>query len=334
VLALIFGCLTSCTATAPNPAGTNVAGVNTGAKRPKVVVTTTILCDMTKEIAGDTLDLNCLLKPGVDGHVYEAVPQDRRAIEDAQLILYSGYNFEPNLVKLIQSVSNSVPKIAVAEAAVQKPLMGTEHDHGESGSEAGNKADNQSTKGEQAPDPHVWQNAANGAAMVKVIENQLAKLAPEKASLYTQNATRLTTELTQIHTWIQSQIATIPASNRKLVTTHDAMGYYAVAYGIPVEGALQGLSTEEKPTANRIKALVREVKASGVPTLFAEVVVNPKLIEAVAKEANVKISDQELYSDSLGEPGSAADTYPKMLIANTKAIVEGLKGQYTAFQLK
>ncbi len=334
MFALIVGCLTSCTVTAPNPAETDAAGVNTGAQRPKVVVTTTVLCDMTEAIAEDTLDLTCLLKPGVDGHVYEAVPQDRRAIEDAQLILYSGYNFEPNLVKLIQSTSNLAPKIAVAEAAVKQPLMGEAHDHGKSASETDNQAVNQSTTGEQASDPHVWQNAANGAAMVKVIENQLTKLAPEKANLYKQNATRLAAELTQIHTWIQSQIATIPASNRKLVTTHDAMGYYAVAYGIPVEGALQGLSTEEKPTANRIKALLREVKASGVPTLFAEVVVNPKLIEAVAKEANVKISDQELYSDSLGEPGSAADTYPKMLIANTKAIVEGLKGQYTAFQLR
>lgn len=332
VLALMVGCLTSCTAMSPNPTATGAAGVNTGTQRPKVVVTTTILCDMTKAIAEDTLDLTCLLKPGVDGHVYEAVPQDRRAIEDAQLILYSGYNFEPNLVKLIQSTSNPAPKIAVAEAAVKQPLMGEEHDHGESASEAGNQADNQGAKGDQAPDPHVWQNAANGAAMVKVIENYLAKLAPEKANLYTQNATRLATELTQIHTWIRSQIATIPVSNRKLVTTHDAMGYYAVAYGISVEGALQGISTEEKPTANRVKALVKEVKASGVPTLFAEVTVNPKLIEAVAKEANVKISEQELYSDSLAEPGSAADTYPKMLIANTKAIVEGLKGQYTAFQ--
>jgi manganese/iron transport system substrate-binding protein len=150
--------------------------------------------------------------------------------------------------------------------------------------------------------------------------------------LYTQNAKKLETELTEIHTWIKSQIATIPASNRKLVTTHDAMGYYAAAYGIPVEGALQGISTEEKPTANRIQQLVNEVKASTVPTLFAEVVVNPKLIEAVAKEANVNISDQQLYSDSLGEPGSTGDTYPEMLIANTKAIVEGLKGRYTAFQ--
>lgn len=331
VLALLVGCLTSCTAIVPK--STNTDAGSTGVKRPKVVATTTVLCDMTKAIAGDTIDLTCLLKPGVDGHIYEAVPQDRRAIEDAQLILYSGYNFEPNLVKLIQATSNPAPKIAIAELAVNNPLMGEAHDQRKA-TQSEEQAHGHKVEGEQVPDPHVWQNAANGAAMAKVIESQLVKLAPERANLYAQNTTRLATELTQIHTWIQSQIATIPASNRKLVTTHDAMGYYASAYGIPVEGALQGISTEEKPTANRVKELVGEVKTAGVPTLFAEVVVNPKLIEAVAKEANVKISDRELYSDSLGEPGSEGDTYPKMLIANTRAIVEGLQGQYTAFQPK
>ncbi len=333
VLALLVGCLTSCTATAPHSTETDASGGSTGVKRPKVVATTTVLCDMAKEIAGDTLDLTCLLKPGVDGHVYEAVPQDRRAIEDAQLILYSGYNFETNLIKLIQSTSNPAPKIAVAEVAVKQPLMGEAHDHGETASKVGDQVHDHA-EGAQVPDPHVWQNAANGAAMVKIVATQLTKLNPGKAQVYSQNANKLVTELSQIHSWIQSQIATISATNRKLVTTHDAMGYYAAAYNIPVEGALQGISTEEKPTANRIQALVGEVKASRVPTLFVEVVVNPKLIETVAKEANVKISDQELYSDSLGEPGSEGDTYPKMLIANTKAIVEGLQGQYTAFQPK
>ncbi len=112
------------------------------------------------------------------------------------------------------------------------------------------------------------------------------------------------------------------------------MGYYSAAYGIPVEGALQGLSTEEKPTAARVKELTDDIKADKVPTIFAEVSANPKLIETVAKEANVKLSTQELFADGLGEVGSQGDTYPKMLVSNTRAIVEGLGGQYVAFQPK
>ena len=162
--------------------------------------------------------------------------------------------------------------------------------------------------------------------MVKVIRDNLTKAAPENTDLYTKNAQALTAELTQIDSWIKSQIVTIPAASRKLVTTHDALGYYSAAYSIPVEGALQGISTEEKATAARVRELTEEIKADRVPTIFAEVSANPNLIKTVAKEANVKLSEQELFADGLGAAGTEGNTYPKMLIANTKAIVEGLGG--------
>jgi manganese/iron transport system substrate-binding protein len=287
--------------------------------RLKVVATTSVLCDLTEQIAGDTIDLTCLLKPGVDAHVYEPVPEDRQAIEDAQLILYSGYNLEPDLIKIIKASSNTAPKIAVAEVAVPNPIMGEEHDRGHE------------EEGEKVPDPHVWHNAQNGIRMVGVIQTNLAQLEPANAELYTKNAQTLKDELNRIDSWIKSEIVTISKTNRKIVTTHDAMGYYAAAYGIPVEGAIQGISTEEQPTATRVKELVDSIEATKVPTIFAEIVVNPKLIQTVAKEANVKLSDRELFSDSLGEPGSEGDTYSKMLIANTQTIVEGLGGKFTPF---
>ena len=118
------------------------------------------------------------------------------------------------------------------------------------------------------------------------------------------------------------------------MTTHDAFGYYSKAYGIPVVGALQGISTEEKPTPTRVTELVKEIKAANVPTIFAEATINPKLIDAVAKEADVKVADQDLFADGIGEKGSKGDTYQKFFIANTKTIVEGLGGKYTPFQPK
>lgn len=296
--------------------------------RPKVVATTSVLCDMTKQIAADTIDLTCLLPPGTDAHVYEPVPEDRRAIETAQLILYSGYNLEPDLIKIIKSTSNNAPKIAVGEVAVPNPLMGEEHHHGHEEEQAHEE------EGEKVPDPHVWQNAQNGSRMVGVIQTNLAQIVPANAELYTKNAQALKEELAQIDSWIKAQIATIPQNQRKIVTTHDALGYYAAAYNIPVEGALEGLSTDEKPTATQVKSLIDTVKETKVPTIFAETVVNPKLIETVAKDAKVKVSQRELFSDSLGEPGSQGDTYPKMLIANTQTIVEGLGGKFTPFKSK
>lgn len=370
-LVVVMGLLTSCTPSVPTqPNQTEPFGSSSPstANRPKVVVTTTILCDMTRTIAVDTIDLTCLLKPEVDGHVYEPVPEDRKAIENAQLILYSGYDFELELVKLIKSTSNSAAKIAVGEKAVPKPLMGEEHHHGEaqehSGEHASEQAKDEHSKHEDAhhedhakeqaegqekndaenhalggtapdekvPDPHVWQDARQGARMVAVIREQLTILVPAQANLYAKNGNGLETELLAIDQWIRSQIATIPATARKLVTTHDAMGYYSAAYRIPVEGALQGISTEEKPTAAQLKGLVDQVRSSNIPTIFAEVVVNPKLITSLAKEAKVKVAERQLYSDSLGESGSEADTYPKMLIANTRTIVEGLGGNYVSFK--
>jgi manganese/iron transport system substrate-binding protein len=297
--------------------------------KPKVVATTSVLCDMTQEIAKDTVDLTCLISAGTDPHVYELKPSDRKAIEQANLILYSGYGFEPQLLKLIQATKNPAPKVAVSELAVPKPLKGEEHEHEHGGEE---KAEAEHEHGEF--DPHVWHDGKNGVRMVETVRDNLEKLFPNNAAQYTSNAQKMTGELTQLDSWIKSQIGTIPAKQRKLVTTHDAMGYYAAAYGIPIEGALQGISTDEKPTAGRVKELVGEIKRSGVPTIFAEATINPKLIATVAKEANVKVSQQELFADGLGEKGTKADTYQKMLIANTQAIVEGLGGKYTPFQAK
>jgi manganese/iron transport system substrate-binding protein len=336
LFALVVGLLSACApspptsqtspASSPNPAATS--------KNLNVVATSSILCDLTQTIAAQTIDLTCLVKAGTDPHLYEPTPADRKAIENAQLVLYSGYDFEPSLIKLIKASSNSAAKIAVSEVAVPKPLMGeSEHGH-EEHAEGKKHAEGEKPSEAKEPDPHIWHDAKNGVQMVKVIQDHLAKAAPANAELYAKNAQALTAELTQIDGWIKSQIATIPATARKLVTTHDALGYYSTAYGIPVEGALQGISTDEKPTAARVKELTDEIKADKVPTIFAEVSANPKLIETVAKEANVKLSKQELFSDGVGEAGSEGDTYSKMLIANTKAIVEGLGGQYAAFQPK
>lgn len=295
----------------------NPAPTTTTAKTdlPQVVATSTVICGLTKQIAEDTIDLKCLVDPGSDPHVYEPKPDDRKAIESAELVLYGGYNFEPALIKLIKASSNSGTKVAVAEIAVPTPQKFED-------------------EGEVTNDPHVWHNAKNGIEIAKTIGKNLATLRPDRAETYTKNTALIVTELEQLDPWIKAQIATIPATSRKLVTTHDALGYYSKAYNIPIEGALSGISTDEQPTANRIKELVKIIEDAKVPTIFAEVTLNPKLITAVAKEAGVKVSEKELFTDGLGEKGSEGETYTGMLVSNTRAIVEGLGGKYTPFQVK
>ena len=310
-IALTLGVLTGCGSLSPAPSLNPSGSIPpTFPPKTKVVATNTVLCDLTQEIVGDTVELTCLIQPGADPHVYQATAADRKAIETANLVLYSGYNLEPEITKLIKASSSSAPKVAVDQVAVPTPQ-------------------NFEEDGKTEPDPHVWHNAQNGARMAEVISSGLTKAAPSNAELYTKRVQKLTADLTQLDSWIRTQIATIPAPVRKLVTTHDALGYYATAYNIPVEGALQGISTEEKPTAARVKALVDEIRKTQVPTIFAEVSANPKLLETVAKEAKVKLADRELYTDGLGAEGSSGETYRKMLIANTQTIVEGLGGKFT-----
>ncbi|MEB3220246.1 MAG: zinc ABC transporter substrate-binding protein [Nostocales cyanobacterium 94392] len=309
-----------------NDSAVNTSSTATG-ERPLVVATTSVLCDLTKQVAAETIDLKCLVDAGSDPHTYQPKPEDRKAIEQAKLVLYGGYDFEPSIIKLVQASSNTAPKVAVHEVAVPKPIIGEAHDHDHEEHEGEEKHSE-----EKAPDPHVWHNAQNGVQMVEAIRSNLEKVAPNNAQLYGTNAEKVTGEIKQIDSWIQKTIATIPENQRKLVTTHDALGYYTQAYNIEYEGAIEGLSTEAEPTAARIAELVKQIKQENVPTIFAESTHSPKLIERVAQEANVKVSPYKLYADGLGEPGTDADTYQKMLTANTRAIVEGLGGQYTAFQ--
>lgn len=279
--------------------------------KPKVVATSTIIADLTDKIGGEAIEIKGILKPGTDPHVYEPVPADSQALERANLILYNGYNLEPGLIKLMNATGSKSSKVAVGEVA--KPLQ----------------LDKQ---GEQVPDPHVWGDVENVILMVSAIRDALIEQSPEDREKFTQNAAQLTTELRQLDSWIIQEIKTIPPEKRKLVTTHDAFQYYARAYGIPVAGTLIGISTEEQPSAQTVQRLVESIKGTGVSAIFAETTINPALIKTVAQEAKVKLAPQQLYSDSIGAPGSNGDSYINMMVANTRSIVEALGGKYTSYQ--
>lgn len=306
-------------------------------EKPLVVATTTVLCDLTQQIAQDTVDLTCLLDPGQDPHVYEVTPSDRRAIEDADLILDGGYNYVPALSRLL-STNNTVTQVAVYEVAVPNPLMGASHDHEhddhghaehehDDPNHTPEAAPESAAAEEDVPDPHVWHDAQNGAAIAEVVAANLTQVAPTHAELYRQNTDAIVDDLRAIETWIQAQVATVPEAQRRLVTTHDSFRYYAQAYDFMVQGALAGLSTEQRPSASQITALVNQVKASDVPAIFAEVTTNRQLIETVAKDAQVAVPDQELFVEGPGGSGTPAETYQQMLVVNTCTIVNALGGQ-------
>lgn len=279
--------------------------------KPQVVSTSTIIADLTQQVGGDEIEHTGILQPGADPHVYEPTPRDSVALEKADLILYNGFNLEPGLIKMINSTGVGANKYAVGE--VVEPLDFV-------------------YQGQKELDPHVWGDAENVIAMTEAIRDHLIELSPEDEAEFRDNAEELIEELRQIDRWIEQQIQTIPENRRKLVTTHDAFQYFTNAYGLEMAGTLIGISTEEQPSAQTVKNLADSIKQMEIPAIFAETTINPQLIETVAQEAGVKLASQELYSDSIGAPGSDGDSYLKMLQSNTKSIVESLGGNYEAFQ--
>ncbi len=281
--------------------------------QPRIAATSTMIADMARSIAGEGFTVYSILKPGTDPHVYEPTPGDSRVLSKADVILYNGFNLEPQLIKIIQATQNEAPKVAVAEVGGVKPYK------------------LEKSAGIVVADPHAWGSAANGLLYVNAIEQTLARSYPDRATTFKRNADIYREDLTALGGWIGTQVATIPAESRKLVTSHDAFQYYGRAYGLTVSGSILGVSTEEEPSARKIAGLIAKIKADKVAAVFVETTTNPKFLQSVARDAGVKVGGT-LYSDSLGVPGTPGDTYIKMLVANTRTIVETLGGSYTAFE--
>ena len=236
------------------------------AELPDVVTTSTMITDWVERVGGEAIDLIGILEPGADPHVYEPIPQDSIAIEEAEIIFYNGYNLEPNLVRLMNSTSGDARRVAVGETVTPLDFV---------------------YEGQSEPDPHVWGDVENVVQMVTLIRDELSQLDPENADQYAENAETFIDELGQLDRWIVAQIATIPAEQRQLITTHDAFQYYTNAYGLEVAGTLIGISTKEQPSAQTVQRLAKTIRDLGVPTIFAETTINPRLINTVAEEAGV-----------------------------------------------
>jgi manganese/iron transport system substrate-binding protein len=279
---------------------------------PKVVASHSVLCNLVEEVAKDKVNLNCLIDPDQDPHTYEGKPLDRQAIEQADVVFYAGLNFDPAIASMVEATKTTSPKIALHDLATSKKLTLVED-------------------GKTETDPHVWHDANNTIGMVQLIETNLAKIDPGNATEYSKNADAYEARLKALDAWIPKQIATIPQSQRRLITTHDALGYYANAYGLTVTDTLLGVSTEEEPTASKVKSLTESIKKQGIPVVFAEVTANDKVLKTVAKEAKVKLSEEELLADGLGAKGTPKGTYIGMMEHNTCAIARGLGGQCTPF---
>lgn len=304
VFILLVASVVACAyATAPAP--TSAPSAKPDAKL-RVVATTTQVSALTQIVAGNKIAFTGILRANVDAHEYEPTPEDTRNFANAQVILTNGVGLEVWLQKLIK---NSGTYAAVAEMSRGISIR-TAKD----------------SQGKEEQDPHIWHSIPNAIIMLNNIRDELAKQDPTNAETYKANAAAYEAKLNDLDKYITAQISTIPEANRKLVTNHDSFGYYVERYHLTFVGAIiPSMDTNYQPSPKELTDLVKAIKAQKAKAIFLEASIKPTLAKQIAQEAGVIVVDGALYGDSLGPPGSGAETLDGMMKANTDLLVKNLK---------
>jgi zinc/manganese transport system substrate-binding protein len=313
---VVVSLLAACGSEDSGGAGTDTEAAVGG--RIAVVTTTTHIADFARQVAGERADVTSLLPANADAHDYEPTPRDVERVADADLVLQHGMGLDEWAAGLINDSGTRAMVVTVTSGITT--LVPGEDEHDEDIDE--HAEDDHHHDGD---DPHVWFDVANAKVMVENVRGALIEVDPDGAATYEANTTAYLGQLDELDTWIREQIATIPEDQRKLVTNHDAFGYYVHAYGLEFIGAIiPSLDAQAQPSARETAQLVDRIREENVKAIFTETSINPNLANRIASEAGVIVVDN-LYGDSLGEPGSGADTYIGMMRTNTTAIVEGLR---------
>jgi zinc/manganese transport system substrate-binding protein len=285
-------------------AGLMLAPVKAVAAGPvRVVASFSILGDLVRQVGGGGVNVETLVGPDGDVHVYEPRPRDLRTLLAAGLLVRNGLGLEGWMDRLTGAAGFKGKVVVAAEKVMPRTM----------------KEDG----GAIATDPHAWQNPRNGVLYVQAIAEGLAAVDAGHATAYRAAAERYGAEVRAVDGWIETAFASVPTGQRRIITTHDAFGYYGARYGIEILSA-EGISTEFEPSAKSIAALVRQIKREKVRAVFIENMTSPRMAEMLARETGAVLGGT-VYSDALSPPGGPAATYLEMLKHNTALFAAAMR---------
>ena len=270
----------------------------------KVVASFSILGDLVKNVGGDRVEVTTLVGPNGDVHVYSPTPADAKVLSVAKVVFVNGLGLEGWMTRLVEA-SGSKAAIVVVSKGIEPRNMANE-DHG----------------GGMVTDPHAWQSIANAKLYVANIRDGLSSVDPAGKDVYDANAKSYLAELDVLATEVKEAISTFPADRRRIITTHDAFGYFGAAYGMEFISP-EGVSTEFEASAKDVAKIITQVKKQKVAAVFMENITNPRLMQEIAKETGAKIGGT-LYSDALSAPNGPADSYIDMMRSNAREFESAL----------
>jgi zinc/manganese transport system substrate-binding protein len=282
----------------------------TGGRPVAVVATTPEVADFVRNIGGGDVTVRQIIQPNVDPHEYEPTPADIQAIGAATVVVKNGVGLEKWLDQTIESAGFNGTVVDSSQGVTVR---------------TGDPGDEEMAAG----DPHIWHNPQNAKVMVTNIEKALAAVDPSRADVFAKNLTSYSAKLDKLDADNAAAFATLPADDRKLVTNHDAFGYYVDRYGLTFVGSvIPSMDTSAELSARQLTDLVAKIKATGTKAIFTESSLPPKTAEAIATQAGVKVigGEDALYGDSLGKPGTPQGTYLGAEQHNTQVIVSALGG--------
>jgi zinc/manganese transport system substrate-binding protein len=287
----------------------------------RVVASFSILGDMVREIGGEHISLTTIVGPNGDAHSFEPTPRDAKALSQAQVLVINGLDFEGWLPRLIQAAGFSGAQVLASQGVLLRHLSEAERVHEVLGEhEKGHKHDD----GDHGDvDPHAWQNLGNGMIYAKNIADGLSRADPKRRGYYQSRAQSYIAKMKKLDIEIKQAFLAIPKSRRKVITSHDAFGYFAQAYGIQFV-SVAGFSNEAEPSAREVAAIIDRARKEHISGVFIENTTNPKLVRQIARETKAKVGGT-LYSDALAALDQPAATYLGMFSWNAGQLIYVLK---------